>query len=243
MPNPPHRTDAPETAMPRPAASRPALAASAAVLALALLAAPTARAQQPGVDDGAPRPRTPASWAAGLRLGAFDMTNAADSYDAVYGDPLILYGLSLETQWRRLRFGLSVDHGSVSGERVLLTSGGPRGTGVGQDLTLTPIHLTAAWRFNPGARWEWSAGLGPSWLSWKDEGGGDSTSGSEVGGSAVVELRRTRGGLNAPGWEWGAELRWSTFPGALPDDGGVTAFYGEDDPGGLALTFAALRRF
>jgi len=224
-----------------PQPARLAAAAAALVfLAAALLAAPAARAQDDPPDA---RPRTPISWAAGVRLGAFDMTNSPDSYDAVYGDPLIFYGASVETQWRRLRLGLSFDYGTVSGERVLLISGSPRGTGVGQDLTLTPIHLTAAWRFNPGARWEWSAGLGPSWLSWKDEGGGFSDSGSQVGGSAVVALRRARPGLNVPGWEFGGELRWSTFPGALPNEGGVTAFYGEDDPGGLALTFLALRRW
>jgi len=231
-----------------PRSTRPAARAAQAILAAALLAAllaaPAARGQDEPRDDPPPaHPRTPVSWAAGVRLGAFDMTNSPDSYDAVYGDPLIFYGASLETQWRRLRLGLSFDYGTVSGERVLLTGGSTRGTGVGQDLTLTPLHLTAAWRFNPGARWEWSAGLGPSWLSWKDEGGGFSDSGSQAGGSAVVALRRARPGLNAPGWEFGGELRWSTFPGALPDDGGVTAFYGEDDPGGLALTFLALHRW
>jgi hypothetical protein len=210
-------------------------------LLLAALVAATPAVAQPATAQAATK--TPASWAAGFRLGAFDMTNSADSYDAVYGDPAILAGASLETQWRRLRLGLTFDYGTVDGERVLLTSGGPRGTGVGQDLTLAPLHLTLAWRFNPASRWQWSAGLGPSWLYWKDEGGGFSNDGSDLGGSAVVELRRSRPGLNAAGWEWAGELRWSTFPGALPDDGGVTAFYGEDDPGGLAVTFSALRRW
>ncbi|HMB52455.1 MAG TPA: hypothetical protein VKU40_04005 [Thermoanaerobaculia bacterium] len=209
-------------------------------LALSLLfalAAPAAAQQQ------AKPPKTPASWSLGLRLGAFDMINSADSYDAVYGDPVFMGGAVTEVQWRRLRFALSLDYGSVGGERVLLTGGSPRGTGVDQDLTLLPVHLTAFWRFNPGSPWEWSAGLGPSLLMWEDEGPGVSNDGTDTGGSVALALRRTAGGLNAPGWEWGGELRWSTFPGALPNEGGVTAFYDEDDPGGIALTFSAIRRF
>lgn len=216
-----------------------ALRAPALLLALALplaLAAPAA-AQPPAAPA-----KTPAAWSLGLRLGAFEMTNSADSYDAVYGDPLPFAGLAGEVEWRRLRLALSLDYGTLGGERVLLTGGSPRRTGVAQDLTLMPLHLTAFWRFNPGARWEWSAGLGPSLLSWEDEGPGASNDGTDAGGSAALALRRTPGGRVA-GWSWGGELRWSTFPGALPTDGGVTAFYDEDDPGGLAVTVTGTRRF
>lgn len=177
-------------------------------------------------------------WAAGFRLGVFDMTNAPDSYDAVYGDPMLRAGGQVELTRGRLRFALSLDYGTVDGERVIL-SDPPRGTGVDQELTLTPLHLTAAWRFRPRARWDVYAGLGPSYLWWEDEGGGLSSSGSEVGGSVVVGLRNQGGGP----WDYGGELRWSTFPDALPTDGGVTAFFDEDDPGGVSLTFLAVRRF
>lgn len=178
------------------------------------------------------------TWAAGLRLGLFDMTNAADSYDAVYGDAMPQYGVQVERRCGRLRLALSVDHGSVSGERVLLTSGGPTGTGISDDLTLTPVHLTAAWRFNPRSRWEWSAGLGPSFLSWSTDSLGGGDSGSGFGGSAVLALRR-----QGPRWDFAGEARWSTFPGALDATGGVAAYYGEDDPGGVAVTLLALHRF
>jgi len=208
------------------------LLATAVLIAAAPLLAQPAR----------PAP-TPASWGAGLRLGAFDMINSADSYDAVYGEAVPMLGVAGEVQWRRLRLALTLDYGTVGGERVLLTGGSPRGTGVDQDLTLTPLHLTALWRFNPNSRWQWAAGLGPSFLIWEDEGPGVSNDGSDVGGSMALSLRRTPGGLNTPGWEWGGELRWSTFPGALPDEAGVTAFYDEDDPGGIALTVSAVRRF
>ncbi len=211
----------------------------AAVLALLLPAALPAAAQEPApvqepavAQEAAPPP--PAVWSGGFRLGLFDMVNSADSYDAVYGDPMPQVGGQLERTRGRLRFALSLDYGIVEGERVFLTSGGPRGIGVDDELTYLPLHLTAAWRFNPQARWEWSAGLGPSFLSWST----DRVSGSGVGGSAMLGLRR-----QGARWDLGGEARWSTFPGAVDTDRGVTAFYDEDDPGGIALTFLALRHF
>jgi hypothetical protein len=180
----------------------------------------------------------PGRWAFGLRLGVFDMTNAPDSYDAVYGDPMPQAGVQLERDWRRWRLALSADYGQVDGERALPTDP-PLPTGIEETLTLTPVHLTAAYRFRPQARWDVYAGLGPSLLSWKDETDFASESGSEVGGSALVGLRRQARGR---GWEWGGELRWSSFPGALPD-AGFAGLFGEDDPGGLALTLVAARGF
>ena len=217
---------------------------AAALLLLALAAAPPA-AGQPADPPEAP-PRTPPSWAAGLRAGLFDMTNSPDAYDAVFGDPMPRLGAQLELDaLRRWRFALTLDYGTVDGERVLLTDP-PRGTGVDEELTTLPLHLTAAWRFRPRAAWDAYLGAGPSLLDWEDESEGTSEGGTDTGGSVVLGLRRQRPsppGVRRPGgWEWGGELRWSTFPGALPDEG-AAGFFDEDDPGGLSLTFVALRRF
>jgi hypothetical protein len=214
------------------------LPARLAVLLLLLLPAAVLPGAAAAQDAGAAPPPPPAEWSAGFRLGLFDMINAADSYDAIYGDPMPQIGGQVERARGRLRFALSLDYGMVDGERVLLTGGGVRGTGIDEELVLAPLHLTAAWRFNPAARWEWSAGLGPSLLYWSTDSIGGGDSGSDFGGSVVTGVRR-RGAA----WDLGGELRWSTFPGALDDTGGVTRFYDEDDPGGLALTFLALRRF
>lgn len=179
---------------------------------------------------------------AGFRLGAFDMVNSPDSYDAVYGDPLPLVGGHLEVRtWRRLWLEVSLDLGQVDGERVLLTDP-PRGTGVGTTLTYVPLHLAASWRLdNPerGGPWETRVGLGPSFLSWEDDGGVSSSDGTEVGGNVVFSVRRHR-----QRWIFGGELRWSTFPDAVGGSGPtVTNFFDEDDLGGVSLTFLALRRF
>lgn len=212
--------------------TRPDLLALALVI---LLLPATATLAQRSPDT---HPAGPAEWSAGFRLGLFDMTNSADSYDAIYGDPMPRVGGQVERQRGHLRFALSFDYGQVDGERVLLTGNGFRGTGIDEQLTLAPVHLTAAWRFNPLARWEWSAGLGPSFLFYDNGGEAGSDSGSDFGGSALLGLRH-----QGPTWDFGGELRWSTFPGALDDSRGVLAFFDEDDPGGVSLTFTALRRF
>ena len=223
----------------------PGRASARLVLALLAAAAALPAAAQPADEPAAPPP-TPPSWAAGLRAGVFDMTNSPDAYDAVFGDPMPRLGAQLELDaWRRWRLALTVDYGTVDGERVLLTDP-PRGTGVDEELTTLPLHLTAAWRFRPRARWDPYLGAGPSLLDWEDESEGASQSGTDPGGNVVLGLRRQRPqvpGLRRPGgWEWGAELRWSTFPDALPDSG-AAGFFGEDDPGGLSLTVLGLRRF
>jgi opacity protein-like surface antigen len=210
---------------------------AAALAAACALAAASAAAQPP--DEPPAEPPPPTAWSWGLRAGLFEMVNAPDAYDAVFGEPMPRIGAQLEADWRaRWRFAASVDVGRVEGERVLLTDP-PRGTGIDEELTTVPLHLTAAYRFRPGARWDLYAGLGPSLLHWRDETDFDSESGTDLGGSVVAGLRRQP---PAARWRFGGELRWSTFPGALPEEG-VAGFFDEDDPGGLSLTFLALRRF
>lgn len=219
---------------PSAARHRAAAVVLAAVCAAAL--APAAAAQRGAERSAEPRAT---AWSWGLRAGLFEMINAADSYDAIFGEPMPRVGAQVEVDLRsRWRFAGSVDYGVVDGERVFLTNP-PRGTGIDEELTMVPVHLTAAYRFRPGATWDVYAGLGPSYLSWKDETDFDSASGSDFGGSVVAGVR-----LQPPAarWRFGGELRWSTFPGALPD-GGVARFFDEDDPGGLSLTLLAVRGF
>lgn len=178
----------------------------------------------------------PLSVRLGGRLGAFEGTGAADSYDAVFGEPMPQLGVALELGIRRrLLLTLSYDYGRVKGEQVLPTTP-PRGTGEGETLTYQPLSLTAAWLFNPEAPWQVYAGLGATLLTWKDEGATASASGSDTGGHAVFGLRRGAGR-----WVLGGELRYSTIPDAV-GEAGITRFFGEDDLGGVALHFVALAK-
>jgi hypothetical protein len=167
-----------------------------------------------------------------LRLSAFEMTGAADSWDAVFGDPMLQGGLGLEWRFaRRFLLLATADYGVASGEQVLLADP-PVPTGVDVELTYLPVHLSAAWIANPSSAWRLALGGGPSLVSWDDDSG-TGTSATDTGAHALAQLRRTGGRFS-----WGAELRWSTIPDAV-GDGGVTAFYDEDDIGGIALTLFA----
>ena len=218
----------------RPAARRPTSHLTLTLVCACVAIAFPASAQPPT----AARPAATA-WSWGVRAGLFEMVNSADAYDAVFGDPMPRIGLQIETdRWSRWRFAASLDVGRVEGERVLLTDP-PRGVGIEEELTMIPLHLTAAYRFRPQKAWDLYAGLGPSLLDWTDETSFDSEGGTDAGGSVVVGARRQP---PVGRWRFGGELRWSTFPGALPDSG-VAGFFDEDDPGGLSLSLLALRRF
>lgn len=218
----------------RPAARRPT-----SHLALTLAWVGVAITFPVGAQPPTAAPAATTAWSWGVRAGLFEMVNSPDAYDAVFGDPMPRIGLQIEADRRsRWRFAASLDIGRVDGERVLLTDP-PRSVGIEEELTMIPLHLTAAYRFRPQQAWDLYAGLGPSLLHWTDETDFDSESGTDAGGSVVVGARRQP---PAGRWRFGGELRWSTFPGALPD-GGAAGFFGEDDPGGLSLSLLALRRF
>lgn len=215
--------------------NRPTARTTAAATVFLLLAflAPAAAPAQPPADEERP----PREWRAGLRLGAFEMINSSDTYDAIFGDPMPMLGAQVEWEpWPRLLVGLSLDYGRVTGELVRL-SDPPTGTGVGAKLTYIPVHLTAAWRADRGGDWAVHLGAGPSWLSWDFDSRVSTSDGSETGGHLLVSLRRLR-----ESWIFGGELRWSSFPDAI-GDAEASKFFGDDDAGGLALQLVALRRF
>lgn len=173
----------------------------------------------------------------GLRAGGFEPSNAQDSYDAVYGDTMIQVGGQFEVHTdRRLFFAATLDYGTADGETVAPTRP-PVSTGIGTELTLSPLHLTAAWLLRPRDRaWNLYLGAGPSLLAWSETSDIGDTSASDIGASAVFGLRR-----ELRSWSVGGELRWSTFPNALPDEG-LAARFGEDDLGGFGLHLVALYR-
>lgn len=210
--------------------------AFAAAILLALAVAAPASAQLPEPPSGE---RPPRELRAGLRLGAFEMINSPDSYDAVYGDPMVMLGGQLEWQvLPRWVLALTLDYGKVDGEWAL-PADPPIKTGIDETLTYVPLHLSLAWRVDRGGDWAVHLGAGPSLLLWEADAGISSADGSEVGGHLLVSLRQLR-----PRWSFGGELRWSAFPDAASEGGlSITELYGEDDLGGLSLHLVALRRF
>ena len=175
----------------------------------------------------------------GLRLGGFEPANSQDTYDAVYGGTMTQLGAQFEVHTaRRIFFQATFDYGTADGELVFPVDGRFEPTGVDSTLKIAPLHLTAAWLFRRrGAAWNAYAGLGPSVLRWSEETDFDDRSASDFGGSAVLGIRKP-----FATWSLGGEIRWSTFPGALGDEG-LADLLGEGDLGGFGLNAFALYRF
>lgn len=159
------------------------------------------------------------------RLGAFDMVNSSDSYDAVFDDPMPQLGVGYELRFDDRWFVEAVlDHGEIDGERVLLTDP-PTPTGVEQTLTLTPLHVTVGWAAFRARSWRLLFGVGPTLLRYDLE----EESGTEPGGHGVVRLQR-----EAERWTVGGEIRYSTIPGVDLGEDSILEFFDEDDLGGVS---------
>jgi hypothetical protein len=172
----------------------------------------------------------------GLRLGAFEPSNSQDSYDAVYGDTMTQIGGQLEWHTQgRLFYAVSIDYGTVDGS---LRAPPTPPQGIDTELTLMPVHVTAAWFLRPReSSWNVYAGLGPSLLIWEESVdfagvGLEDTSETDLGASAVLGLRKPFDRFSLSG-----ELRWSTFPSALDEE---TNPFGDDDLGGLGVAVVGL---
>lgn len=169
------------------------------------------------------------SWHVGLRAGAFEPT-ASDTYDTLWGGTMVQLGVQAEARFDRGWFlALSVDRGEADGELVAPGPGGPIPTGEPTTLTLMPIHLTVGGIARRDRPWSVYYGAGPSLLQWEDDNAIAPEDRSDNGFHAVAGLRRSFARAAVA-----AEARWSSIPDAL-GEGGVSAAFGEDDLGGLAL--------
>lgn len=200
-------------------------------LILLLPAATQAQDADSGTSGG------PMRWDIGVRFSSLVSVNAKNSYDAVFGGTMTRYGAQIEFRPRaHFLLSLAAETGSKTGERVLPTRP-PISTGVSEKLTLSPVHLSAAWVFHPEAQVSWYAGAGPTFLNWKDESAGESNSGSNTGAHIVGGVRWQSSGR----WSLGGEARYSTVPNAV-GDAGISKFYNEDDLGGFSISLMGLWR-
>jgi hypothetical protein len=206
------------------------------LLAAALVAGSASSVQGQAPEEApAGRPAAP-EWAVGLRLGAFEMTNSSESWDAVFGGPMPQLGGQLEVRvWQRFMVAIAADWGEASGRRILPTRP-PIRTDVGTTLSHLPAHLTLGWFPIAQRPWELFVGAGPSLLSWRESSLGNSRSDTTTGGHAVLGGRR-----HLRRFTLGGEVRWSTFPDAAGDRAAM-AFFDEDDMGGFSVHFVALHR-
>ena len=180
------------------------------------------------------------TWRAGIRFGDHDFTEAEQSVDAVFGgDSASMVGVQLEAQFSKGFFlGLSYESGDVSGKRVVLIPNAPPiQTNIDETLDIEPLRVTAGWMFRKDEAWAPVVGAGLTSLSWSEEGGGESVSGSDTGYHLMggIRYQRTRFSI-------GGEIEMSSASGSV-GEGGVTQFFGEDDLGGTSIHLVALFHF
>ena len=184
----------------------------------------------------APAPAVAGELAAEAQVGYLGLT-ATKSAEAVLGSSggLTWGGAVRYTFYKGFYANLGVRTFSASGERVFVASPSDSVAGLGFPLSvrITPVTLTAGYRFRDGQLIVPYAGIGGSLTSYTEEssvaGIGYDDSRSKAGFQVVggVEVGR---GL----FRFGAEGAWSTVPNAI-GLGGVSEIYGEDDIGGWSV--------
>jgi hypothetical protein len=125
---------------------------------------------------------------------------------------------------------------SGEGERVFVARPGGEVARLGFPLSMriTPVSLTAGYRFRDGSKVVPYGGVGGSLTSYREE--------SSVEG-ATYEESRSAAGFHVVGgveigrgrFRFGAETGWSTVPDAI-GLGGVSEVYDEDNIGGWSVT-------
>ena len=170
-------------------------------------------------------------------VGRLNLT-AADTFEAVLGKhagPILGGGITIGLPLG----GLYVEAGAwrfkEDGQRVFLAGGQVFELGVPLTVTLTPIEVTAGWRFRQrGARIVPYAGAGITSTRYREAAGfagaGDDVderfSGYHFIGGVQLKIRRWLG--------FGGEVVWTTTPDAL-GTGGVSRAFGDDDLGGTSV--------
>ena len=171
------------------------------------------------------------------RLGYFTPTGASDTFDANFGGGEdITFGAG--GLWKfdnGLYLEGAFDYYNQSGDKVYLGGGSTQSTGFGTEITIIPITMTGGWSFMKGASWSPMVGAGLGfYLVDVPDGEADNSLGFHFNAGAEF-LKQQNFGLMA-------EVRMSFVPDAI-GHAGTSAFYGEDDVGGITLTIKALWRY
>lgn len=168
------------------------------------------------------------------RLGWFEPSNAADSYGEVYGNGGLMGGIDagLILDDFGLEFAVGGGYFRKDGDLVALQQGQLiRGLG-STTLEMVPLDLTVRYGRFWGETVRIYAGLGPSWVSWRQDHEGHWR---HVAGLVYVVGAEAALG---PSWRLGGEYRFLQVPNAL-EEGGLSTLSNEDDIGGHQVFFTA----
>lgn len=181
-----------------------------------------------------------------LEIGGYAMVGvmnftAADSFDVILGSPSgAIYGGGVRVGLPL--GGLFVDAGAWrfrgEGERVFLFEGQEFRLDIPVEITITPLELTAGWRFRFRRAPRFRPYLGGGLTSYRYE----ESSASAIGLENVEERfsgYHVLGGADYRIARWiaiGGDAVWATVPDAI-GIGGVSAEFDETDLGGTSFRF------
>ena len=195
-------------------------------------------------DPAAAQSRTrPAAQSRSIQIGGYGMFGlmnftAVETFEAVLGKSSgniygggATVGLPLG--------GLFVDIGAWRfkqvGERVFITNGEVFHLGIPVTITITPLELTAGWKFRRrNSRLVPYAGGGVTWYGYK-ETASFSTPSEDV--DERFNGYHVMGGVEYRVMRWlglGGEAAWTTIPDAI-GTGGVSKVFGDTDLGGASF--------
>lgn len=162
---------------------------------------------------------------------------ASQSFEAVLGSksgPLFGAGAQV-VAGRNLFFSFDVTKFQKDGERVVVANGEAFPNGIATTISVTPIEISAGWRFDDGQRTVIPyLGGGLGWHRYKET--------TEL--AADLDVDFTKMGFQfIGGAEWRAarwigvagEAGWMAVPDAFTASTGAAAAFGEDDLGGAVF--------
>ncbi len=199
-----------------------------AILALLMLAPATSQAQTGG-DQVTIR---------GFGDAGVTVFSATQSFKAILGKPNgPLFGGGVELGLpRHLFVSVAASRFRRSGHRVFVYQGEIFPLNVPATITVTPLELTAGYRFADSSRLVPYAGGGVGWHKYQ-ETSAHSASADDV--NRTFTGYHVLGGLEVPFSRWigaAGEAQWGSVPNALgKDPNGVSSVYHEHDLGGFTV--------
>ncbi len=172
--------------------------------------------------------------------GYFGVTSnflaAKETFDAVAGKTNLAgfeAGGAVDGLWRSLFVEVGFSRQKVEGQRVFRSGGTTYGLGIPLSVTMTPVDISAGWRF-PLGRIRPYAGGGLTMLSYTEESdfaeAGENVSERKLGGVIF-------GGVDVPVASRiyvGGVIRYRSVGGILGSSG-ISQDFGEDNAGGLSV--------
>jgi hypothetical protein len=182
--------------------------------------------------------QTGASFGGRIFIGAEGQSmTAKDTFDAITGETTLFGGgggVEVHRLWRHVFLRASASRLQVEGERIFVFEGTVFRLGIPMDVTLTPLEVTAGWRFDrEGRRVVPYLGGGTVFMNFREDFQGAT--------AAERVQKRFTGSVAFAGVDVsvvrfvsvGAEVAYRTVKVTRP--GGALGAFREDDLGGVSM--------